>query len=197
MRHLLYLHGFRSSPQSAKAQRTLQALERLRTQGHDISWFCPALPPSPQQAMDMVMAHIATWPSDEMGVVGSSLGGYYATWVAQQKACKAVLLNPAVEPARDLAQYIGQQKTWHSDEDIFFKPEYIDQLNKLYVRELTLPQNFFVIATQGDEVLDWREMAAKYAHTHLHVQAGGDHALSNYEDWIDPLMQFLRAPPSL
>ena len=110
--HLLYLHGFRSSPRSTKAQRMAHELAARRTRGHEVQYWCPQLPPSPAQAMREVMAGIADWPRESMAVMGSSLGGFYATVVAEALGCPAVLVNPAVEPARDLAGYIGEQTTW-------------------------------------------------------------------------------------
>mgnify|MGYP001627309055 CR=1 FL=1 len=104
--HLLYLHGFRSSPLSFKAQR-MQAVLRERHPG--VTWWCPQLPPSPRAAMALVEQGIAGWPRERMAVVGSSLGGFYATWVAERTGCRAVLLNPAVHAARDLARHIGEQ----------------------------------------------------------------------------------------
>ena len=97
--HLLYLHGFRSSPQSAKAR---QVADRVALRHPGATWWCPQLPPSPCQAMAMVLDGIAAWPGGRMAVVGSSLGGFYATHVAEARGCKAVLLNPAVDPARDV-----------------------------------------------------------------------------------------------
>ncbi|HET8745719.1 MAG TPA: YqiA/YcfP family alpha/beta fold hydrolase, partial [Ramlibacter sp.] len=108
--HLLYLHGFRSSPRSFKAQR-LQAL--MRERHPDVAWCCPQLPPSPREAMALVADLVATWPRERMAVIGSSLGGFYATWVAEETGCRAVLLNPAVDPARDLARHIGEQTAFH------------------------------------------------------------------------------------
>ena len=93
--HLLYLHGFRSSPQSAKARLMAQ---HMQAQHPDVIWLCPQLPPSPQEAMAMVSRATADWPAEHMAVVGSSLGGFYATWVAEQRGCRAALLNPAVNP---------------------------------------------------------------------------------------------------
>ena len=108
--HLLYLHGFRSSPQSMKARLVA---EHVRQHRPDIQWWCPQLPPSPREAMDGVMRGIADWPRESMAVIGSSLGGFYATYVAAMTRCRAALLNPAVNPARDLARYIGEQTAWH------------------------------------------------------------------------------------
>ena len=103
--HLLYLHGFRSSPQSAKARLVAQWMQVHRP---DVQWWCPHLPPSPQQAMALLTDGTAGWPTDSSAVIGSSLGGFYATALAERTGWPAVLLNPAVDPARDLARHIGE-----------------------------------------------------------------------------------------
>ncbi|MGN1055851.1 MAG: YqiA/YcfP family alpha/beta fold hydrolase, partial [Comamonas sp.] len=157
--HLLYLHGFRSSPQSTKARTMAQYVHDQHPQ---VTWLCPQLPPSPQEAMDMVMHAVRDWPSAHMAVIGSSLGGYYATWVAHHKQCKAVLLNPAVWPDHTLEQYIGQQSQWHDPgEAFYFRPEYIQQLRDLGLHEQAAPAPQLGIFAKGDEVLDWRQMVAR------------------------------------
>lgn len=188
--HLLYLHGFRSSPRSAKA--ALMA-ERMRDRHPDVVWWCPQLPPSPAEAMALVAAGTAGWPRDTMAVVGSSLGGFYAGWVQATSGCaRAVLINPAVYPARDLARYIGEQTSWHDPaENFYFQPEYVDQLRTLAHTAPTDPQRTMAWVAQGDEVLDWREMAAWCAGTDLHVLPGGDHALSDFPDHLASIESFL------
>ena len=126
--HLLYLHGFRSSPQSSKAR---QFGDWVRAHRPDIRWWCPQLPPSPRDAMALLEAGCADWPTARSGVIGSSLGGFYATVLAQRWGVRAVLLNPAINPARDLAQHIGETTAWHSDEQFFFRPEFIGELHDL------------------------------------------------------------------
>jgi predicted esterase YcpF (UPF0227 family) len=127
--HLLYLHGFRSSPQSTKAR---QFAQRVAERHPSVTWWCPQLPPSPREAMAMLMAGIAAWPRDSMAVVGSSLGGFYATHVAEATGCKAVLLNPAIDPARDLAKYVGEHSSWHDPQQRFvFEPAFVDELRAL------------------------------------------------------------------
>lgn len=176
--HLLYLHGFRSSPRSAKAQHMAALMQRTHPEVH---WWCPQLPPSPREAMALVSEGIATWPADRMGVVGSSLGGFYATAVAQSKGCRAALINPAVHPARDLARYIGEQTFWHEpDAHFFFRAEYVEELRALDAGALSQPQRFLVFIAKGDEVLDWREMHARYSEAQVELIEGGDHALSDF-----------------
>ena len=110
-----------------------------------------------------VLAGIAGWPSERMGVIGSSLGGFYATVVAERRGGRAVVLNPAVDPARDLAGAIGATTTWHGDEPFDFRPEYIDELRALAPPAITLPERYLAVIATGDEVLSWREMSARYA----------------------------------
>ena len=192
--HLLYLHGFRSSPQSAKAHTMAQLMASHYPQ---VQWWCPQLPPSPQEAMSLVMQGIEGWPHDAMAVVGSSLGGFYATAVAEQTGCKAVLLNPAVNPARDLANYIGEQTNWHDPlERFFFRPEYVQELHDLTHSTLKQPANYLAVIAKGDEVLDWREMHARYEGAHLRLLEGGDHALSDFETHLPAVLAFLGLEPT-
>ena len=192
--HLLYLHGFRSSPLSTKAQK-MAAL--MKTRFPQVTWWCPQLPPSPRAAMALIMDGIASWPQDaqfeRMAVVGSSLGGFYATAVAERWGCKAVLLNPAVDPARDLSRHIGEQTSWQNpDEHFFFAPAFIDELRALQTGPLRAPGNYLAVIAKGDEVLDWREMAARYAGAHIQLLEGGDHALTDFESHLPRILDFLQ-----
>ena len=187
--HLLYLHGFRSSPQSTKAQ---MMAARVQADHKKVRWWCPQLPPSPREAMALIQRGTADWPADQMAVVGSSLGGFYATALAQQRGCRAVVLNPAVDPARDLAAHIGEQTAWHDPaEHFFFRPEYIDELRALQTGPLTHPERTFAVIAKGDELLDWREMTARYASARIRLLEGSDHALSDFDDHIDAVHEFL------
>ena len=187
--HLLYLHGFRSSPLSAKAVKMAAAVQALHPAVH---WWCPQLPPSPRQAMAMLMAGIADWPRGSMAVVGSSLGGFYATWIAARTGCPAVLLNPAVHPARDLASHIGEQSAWHSpQETFFFQPEFVQELRDLDAGMLSRPERFYTLIAKGDELLDWREMSARYAGSQGQLLEGGDHALSDFDTHLAGVLRFL------
>jgi predicted esterase YcpF (UPF0227 family) len=187
--HLLYLHGFRSSPRSAKAQ---QVAARVREKHPGVTWWCPQLPASPRAAMAMVMDGIAGWPARHMAVVGSSLGGFYATHVAETMGCRAVLLNPAVDPARDLARHIGEQTAWHDPQERFyFEPAFVEELRALEHGPVARPQDYFAIIAKGDEVLDWREMTARYPGARIRLLEGGDHAISDFEAHMDEVFAFL------
>ncbi|MCA0326771.1 MAG: esterase [Proteobacteria bacterium] len=188
--HLLYLHGFRSSPQSAKA-RLLAA--HLAEHHPGLSWWCPQLPPSPRAAMALLEQGIAAWPRQTLGVMGSSLGGFYATWLGQRLGCRTVVLNPAVDPARDLAAHIGEQTAWHDPAaHFFFRAEYIDELRALAAGPLRQPEHFLAVIAKGDELLDWREMAARYAGARLRLLEGSDHGLSDFADHLPEVLDFLQ-----
>ena len=190
--HILYLHGFRSSPKSAKAQ--LMAAW-MRAHRPDVEWWCPQLPPSPKEAMALVAERLATWPLERMAVVGSSLGGFYATVVAEGAGCPAVVLNPAINPARDLAGHIGDLTSFHDPDDHFyFRAEYVTQLRVMTPRAITHPQRYFAVIAKGDEVLDWREMSARYDGATIRLLEGGDHALSDFDTDLPQVLAFLGLP---
>lgn len=191
--HLLYLHGFRSSPLSFKAQRVGRWLAGHRPEVH---FWCPQLPPSPRAAMALVADGIAAWPHATMAVMGSSLGGFYAGVVAEAVGCPAVVLNPAVDPARDLARHIGLQTTWQKPEDAFhFRAEYIGELRAMTPPRLTRPERYAAVIAQGDELLDWREMTARHAGAHTLLLEGSDHALSDFDQHLPFVLRFLHLLP--
>lgn len=188
--HLLYLHGFRSSPQSFKAKWMANWVAAHRP---DLVWACPQLPPSPADALAGIRALIAGWPAASTGVIGSSLGGFYATIVAEELACRAVLVNPAVDPARDLAAHIGRQTMYHSAGESFdFRREFVDDLAAMTPpTRLAHPSNILAIIAKGDEVLDWREMAARHAHGPMKLIAGSDHGLADFASHVPELLRHL------
>ena len=198
--HLMYLHGFRSSPQSTKARMTAAWVQAQRP---DLVWCCPQLPASPRAALALVMDIVngneasssgtatAPWPEGQFAVIGSSLGGFYATVVAQRTGCSAVLLNPAVNPARDLVKYIGEISAWHSDEQLHFDAAFIDELHDLTPLLLTDLARYFAVIAKGDEVLDWQEMTARYAGCEIKLLDDGNHALSDYAEHLPEVTGFL------
>jgi predicted esterase YcpF (UPF0227 family) len=187
---ILYLHGFRSSPNSFKAQLVARKMAGL---GRLDELASPQLPASPQEAMALAVALVGDTPAAKLAIVGSSLGGYYATWLAEQFGCRAVLLNPAVNPLKDLDQHVGVTTAWHSDQPFEFKREYIDQLRALRIERITRPERYFLLAATGDEVLDYRDMLAHYAGARQLVIDGSDHALAEFADHVDDVLAFCLA----
>ncbi|ADJ61922.1 alpha/beta fold hydrolase [Herbaspirillum seropedicae] len=189
---ILYLHGFRSSPQSYKARLMGQRMADLGLQEH---YLCPQLPASPAAAIALAGALVAQVEPAQLTVVGSSLGGFYATWLAERLGCRAVLLNPAVKPPRDLESYVGVSTQYHSDEPFEFKHEYIAELQALVVPAITRPERYFLIAATGDEVLDWREMVAHYPLARQTVIQGSDHGIAEFADYLDEVLAFCGVDP--
>jgi predicted esterase YcpF (UPF0227 family) len=188
--HLLYLHGFRSSPRSFKA-RVVQ--QRMEAAGRAADLTCPQLPASPKAAMDLVLTLVQRYSDkgpNELAIIGSSLGGFYATWLAERFGCRAALINPAVDPLKDLDKHVGITTEWHTGEPFEFKREYIDELAALKVGTITRPERYFLLAATGDEVLDYRDMVAHYAGAHQHVIQGSDHAVSEFEQYVDEVLAF-------
>ncbi|MYN39574.1 esterase [Duganella sp. FT109W] len=184
---ILYLHGFRSSPQSMKARVVGERMAALGLADQVVS---PQLPASPKLAMELALSLIEGVPADQLSIIGSSLGGYYATWLAERTGCRAVLLNPAIVPRVNLDQHVGVTTQFHSDEPFEFKREYIDELHALEVPKISKPERYFLIAASGDEVLDYRDMVAHYQGARQHMIDGSDHAISEFAQYVDEILAF-------
>jgi predicted esterase YcpF (UPF0227 family) len=181
---LIYIHGFRSSSRSFKAM-LLQS--RLAAVGAADRFVAPDLPPEPDRAMALLQA---LEPRAEDTLVGSSLGGCYATWLAERYGCKAVLLNPAVHPARDLASQVGPQAGYHDGAPFEFKADYVEQLHRYEIAQISRPERYLLVAAQGDEVLDWQEMVAAFPGARQRILAGSDHGLSDFAAYADEVLAF-------
>lgn len=195
---ILYLHGFRSSPKSFKAQLLAQA---MKDRGLENEWVCPQLPASPQRAIELAnhlveqhLAHTAASGNKRLTIMGSSLGGYYANCLAEHWKCRAVVLNPAVYAARDLATQVGEHTQYHSDDPFVFLREYVDELAEMAVGKPSHPERYLLVAAKGDEVLDWQEMVAWYAGCRQLVLEGSDHGLSDFADYLPQVLDFALAP---
>jgi predicted esterase YcpF (UPF0227 family) len=183
---ILYLHGFLSSPASGKA-RQMQAAMQQRNRGND--FLCPALPVSPRGAAEMALALARLEDPADLCVVGSSLGGYYATWLAEQVDCRAVLLNPAIRPYEHLFIEPGWRQDY-TGQDVEIRAEFADELRALETAALTRPQRYFLIAATGDTVIDYREMLARYAACPTRLIAGSDHGLSDFPAYLPEVLAF-------
>lgn len=193
--HLLYLHGFRSSPASAKARR----MAAWAAGQAGLTFVCPQLPPSPREAMALAADLVAGWPAQGAAVIGSSLGGFYATSLAEQPAhhgWRVAVLNPAVDPARDLRTHIGTLSAWHDAELKFeFTAQHVAELAALAPpARLSHPARYYALIARGDELLDWREMLARYpvgGGCAGQVLDGSDHGLTDFEDHLPGLLEHL------
>ncbi|NIF81565.1 esterase [Paraburkholderia sp. Cy-641] len=195
---ILYLHGFRSSPNSFKA-RVMAA--RLAELGRSDEWCCPMLPVSPLETVALAESLVAearatgamASAAKPVTVIGSSLGGYFATHLAEKHGWPAVLLNPAVVPQRDLSAYLGEQPLWHGGGSIVVEPHHLDELRALGITSITRPERYYLMAATGDEVLDYREMLAHYPGARTKLIEGSDHAISEFAQYVDDVLAFCDA----
>ena len=181
---LIYIHGFNSSPASSKAQLLKAELEAL---GRGAEFAAPALPHSPAQAAAVLDALAVRHPG--AALVGSSLGGYYATWLAEKHDLKSVLLNPAVRPYDLLKDHLGPQQNFHTGERYEFTAQHVGEMRALEVARIT-PARYLLIAASGDEVLDYRSAVERYKGCQQIVIEGSDHGLSDFADYVKPVLEF-------
>jgi predicted esterase YcpF (UPF0227 family) len=186
---LIYIHGFNSSPASAKAG-VLKA--RLAALGKGTEFAAPALPVSPARAAALLDEVIARHPG--AALVGSSLGGYYATWLAEKHGLRAALLNPAVRPYELLSAHLGPQQNLHTGERYELTPRHVDELRALEVERIT-PANYLLVVATADEVLDYTSAVERYRGAARIVIEGGDHGLSDFHRYVDRVVEFCNGAP--
>ncbi|WP_068635344.1 YqiA/YcfP family alpha/beta fold hydrolase [Thauera butanivorans] len=186
---IVYLHGFRSAPASIKA-RALKA--RMIECGLGEYFWCEQLPVSPRAAIALAESAIERARAAGLTptVAGSSLGGYYATWLAERHGLRAVLVNPAVVAPLSLEAYVGIQDNLYTGERFEFTHGHIDELRALEVPAITRPERYWLLAETGDEVLDYRHAVEKYAGARQTVLEGGDHGFSRWNDYLDAVIDF-------
>jgi predicted esterase YcpF (UPF0227 family) len=185
---IAYLHGFNSSASSHKAR----LLERfLREQGRGDEYACPDLPPL---AADAIREIEKLRLDHRSCLVGSSLGGYYATWLSEKHRCRAVLVNPAIDPHLGLRAYLGAQKNLHTGEPYQLTEAHLQDWQKLFVPRLT-PGRYLLLVETGDEVLDYRRALERYAGAEQVVVDGGDHSLQSFPRHLPRILEFSRASP--
>jgi predicted esterase YcpF (UPF0227 family) len=190
---ILYLHGFTSGPQSHKAQALGQ---RMAARGYGQRFICPQLPASPAAAIELTEDLIASkvgagdTAAQPLTVVGSSLGGFYATWLAEHHDCRAVLVNPAVASAVSLEKYIGPQRWLYSGEAFEFTRQHIAELAALELPALSKPQRFWLLVETGDETLDYRHAVNRYTGARQTVLPDGDHSFTRWTEYLDEIIDF-------
>lgn len=182
---IVYLHGFNSSPASGKA-KLLGA--HLASIARATDYLCPALANSPREAIAQIEALISH--SSPVTLVGSSLGGFYATFLAEKHGWKAVLVNPAVHAHLLLRGALGPQKNWYTGETWELTEAHLTELAALDVPAITRPERYLLLAQTGDEVLDYRDAVAYYAGARHIIEAGGNHGFAGFERHIQTILDF-------
>jgi predicted esterase YcpF (UPF0227 family) len=189
---IVYLHGFNSGPQSTKAQLVRRALEE---RGLGDRFVCPQLPDRPDAAIAVAERAIARAAPGAATFVGSSLGGFYATYLAEKLAARAVLINPAVKPQRDLESYLGIQRNLYSGDEYVLTREHIETWRRLDT-PVVHPDRYLLLVETGDEVLDYREAVWKYAGCRQVVVEGGDHSLRSFAEHLPLVLEFAGIKPT-
>jgi len=188
MSMLLYLHGFNSSPQSKKALETGRWM-KLNTP--DIEFCCPQLSPYASEAMDTLKALVGAYLPEPVYLVGSSMGGFFATCLVEQYNLPAVLINPAVNPSSGLHSWLGENRNFITGERWFFEPQHIEQYRDLNPQQIKCQKNYKILLQTGDEVLDYRHAQERYKGCAIETEVGGDHSFVDYQQHIPAILKFL------
>lgn len=189
MAALLYIHGFLSSPLSFKAQQTAHWLA-----GHypEMEFLCPPLTPYPADVQKLLESAIESRLPDPVYLMGSSLGGFWATWLAEKYHLRAVLINPAVRPQDFMPAYLEVDlKSYHTDDIYRLSAHHIDEIIAVDV-PVTQPNNYWLLVQTGDETLDYRQAVQKYHACKQTIEEGGDHAFQGFERYLDDCITFFK-----
>ena len=190
---IIYLHGFCSSPASWKSQLLAEEMARRGLAEH---FVCPQLSPVPAEAAASVSRLIEA-ADGPVTLIGSSLGGHYANFLAEKHGLNAVLINPAVPQGDflrgavdylDLAKFVGEHTHFHSGEAFSFTEAHAAQL-KAQVSRPT-PGRYWLLLETGDEVLDYREAQDFYAGCRQTVLEGGDHGFASFAEFVPQIIEF-------
>jgi len=127
----------------------------------------------------------------KIGLIGSSMGGFYGTWIAEKYRLSLVLINPAVRPYELLKGYLGINKNIYTGEEYSFTEGNIQQLKQLDVDPVTLPERYLLLSQKGDEVLDYNEGVEKYSKSRQIIQSGGSHGFDDFETQLPGILAFL------
>ncbi|MEZ5540138.1 MAG: YqiA/YcfP family alpha/beta fold hydrolase [Pseudomonadales bacterium] len=184
---IVYIHGFNSSPQSHKAQQFRQWVSNHHP---EITLHIPALSPFPLIAMQQ-LENLAARAPQSTGFIGSSLGGFYAAWLAEKFQARAVLINPAITPFDSLSQYLGENKNHHTQDSYVLTQQHVDDLRSMYVAEPSHPERFLLMVQTGDEILNFREATTHFSRSPAVIEYGGDHAFQNAEKHFVHMLRFL------
>jgi predicted esterase YcpF (UPF0227 family) len=183
----IYMHGFNSSPASFKARALAQ---RLAARGLPGRFAAPALSHWPPAAIATVEALVAAHAGAPLTLVGSSLGGHYATWLAERHGLRAVLVNPAIRPAELLVAALGPQTNLYSGERYVLTEQHLHELRALDVAAISRPERYLLVVASADELLDTRVALERFRAARAIVHEGGDHGFADFTRYLDAVIDF-------
>jgi len=190
---LIYIHGFNSSPDSFKAKELLSYLTQYQLQEY---YLVPTLGHWPQESIaqleTIIQQYLAQHHSGKIALIGSSLGGYYATYLAEKYELSAVMINPAIRPYELLDDYIGENKNYHTDESYELTKEHMHQLKAIDVLPITRPERYLLLTQTNDETLDFQQGVEKFRQSPSIIQHGGSHGYDGFTAMIPTLLKFLQ-----
>lgn len=189
---IIYLHGFNSAPSSHKARSMFQYMQ---ARGLGTSFCCPELPHKPREAIALLEAELARHDARKVTLIGSSLGGFYATWLAEKYACRAVLMQPAVRPHIGLESSLGPQKNLYTGAEYELTRAHLDGWRALEVETIE-PERYLLLLETGDEVLDYRDAVQKFEGARMVIRQGGDHMLKSFPEHLPRILAFAGLPAS-
>ena len=188
LNNILYIHGFNSSPQSQKAVVTKAYVAKYFP---SIKFHCPQIASTPKKALEQLEEILNTAPNEQWCVIGSSLGGYFSTYLSEKYHIKAVLINPAIKPYELLQDNIGEQVNPYTNEAYMVENTFLNDLIAIEQQDI-VKNNYLVMVQTGDEVLNYQQAADKFQHSRLIVQSGGDHSFINFENMLPEITEFLQ-----
>lgn len=187
---IIYIHGFLSSPLSWKARQVARWLAERRP---DIRYHCPHLTPYPRQTQLALEALVESLLPEPVGLIGSSLGGYWATWLTEKYDLRTLLVNPAVRPWEFMPGYLEVDlKSYHTDDSYRLKASHLDEIKTCEVA-IQNHNNYWLLAQTGDETLDYTQAVAKYGGCKQTIEQGGDHGFQGFERYLEEGIEFLVA----
>lgn len=188
---LIYIHGFQSSPRSQKAQEVQQF---LRDHGVPVEFAAPQLANYPALAYQQLVDLVRREQGRQLALIGSSLGGFYATVLAEQFGLRAVLVNPAVNPSRLIEQYLGPNQNPYTGEQFVLTRQHYNEMKQLEPDCLQHPEHLWLMVQTGDETLDYREAVRFYQRCPQQVEEGGNHRFVDFSRHLPEVLKFLQLP---
>ena len=185
---ILYFHGFKSSSDSTKA-KDLHKFISKRTKNTIL--ITPNIHDSFHDAHDQIINLIES-NQPNISFMGSSLGGYYASFFSQKFNKKAVLINPAIPPLKDFEMHLGKNKNYSNGNKFIITKNDIDYIRSLSYKKILKPKNLMILLESGDEILNYNDASSYFSGSHIDILYGGDHSYSSFKVKFNKIQDFLK-----